>query len=334
MKYFWSVVAVLLAAAGAVSLKPSLLGDHALGTPFAQIIALRGVIAVAFIAAALFLGIFSIIRYKLVNRGRIAAALAVAWLAIGVAHGAVIFDRGTNNPGTFNGDRDPNAITLLTYNTLGGETRPQELADLVVKEGIDVIALPETSTQRGVELVAILKEHGLDFQQFDTSTSEYEAEFTSTVLLVSTELGEYKQLPGLHQTGSVVAEPLNGKGPQFIAVHPIAPQPGGIMEYWRAQITEVYGLCDGSRDRIILGDFNSTADHQALLNSSCTDAGNEAKVAGLGTWPIGLPALLASPIDRVLTDGGKWVGIDGALVQIGSSDHRGLMVRLAPASQG
>lgn len=341
MKVVWGLLALVVAILAGITLDPDRLGlaDATLSFPFAQVISMRGVIMVALLIAAIFFAIIGAIRHRMLDRGRIAGALALVLLLVGIGHGAIIYDRGVANPSQLGPDRGltqsqtgDGSITVLTYNTLGGATTPTQLVDVIVSDGVDVVVLPETSTADGEQLVALLAEQSMSFQQFDNGTSQYNPDFESTVLLISSSLGEYVQTSASNDSrSSVSAAPANGSGPQIIGAHPIAPVPA-LHDQWRTDIAGTYDLCQTDGSFILAGDFNSTVDHQLALGADCTDGGEEAGSAGLGSWPSGLPSLLGSPIDRVLHDGGTYRGTDARLVDVGGSDHRGLVVRLTPQS--
>lgn len=340
MKYVWGILATLLVIAGALTLRPDLIpgfADIALSAPMAHLIAVRMWLAIAFFGVALFLLIFSLIRYKLLNAGRIAGATGLAFLLMAVCHAGTVYMRGLEDPDQLGPDRGITTagigngeITVLTYNTLGGSVDTAHLADQIKHNGVDVVVLPETATARGDQMRELLAERGLTFQQFDTGTDEYQPEFGSTVILVSEAMGEYMQVtsaPG--HPASVTVVPANGAGPRITGVHPFAPTLESL-DKWRADIDTTYSLCSEPGPFIMAGDFNSTIDHQRLVGGTCNDAGIEAGAGGLGTWPTRIPHLLGTPIDRVLHDG-SYVGVDAMLVESGTSDHRGLIVRLAPA---
>lgn len=340
MKYVWGILAALLVIAGALTLRPDLIpgfDNVALSTPMTHLIAVRPWLFIAFMATALFLLLFSLIRYKLVGAGRIALAVGLIYLAMAIFHGGTVYARGIQNPAQLGPDRGitsagtgNGAITVLTYNTLGGSIDEEALADAIQNNGVDVVVLTETATARGTEMTGRLATRGLQFQQFDTGTDEYATEFESTVVLVSTSMGEYVQVPsaaGLPSSVTVVS--ATGHGPKIVAVHPFAPTLEGI-DRWRTDIDSIYALCSDSGPFILAGDFNSTVDHQMVVGGACKDGAIEAGSGGLGTWPTRIPNLLGTPIDRVLHDG-SFEGIDAMQFESGDTDHRGLIVRLAPA---
>lgn len=344
MKVVWSIVTALLAAAALITVKPEILPQSAelvLTMPWSQIIALRGWLVVAFALAALFMMIVAIIRRVTLHRGGFAFLIALVFLVTAGLHGATMYSHGLANPGSLGPDpgitvagTGNGAITVLEYNTLGGATTPAEIVELIAANGVDVVTLPETSSDMGKQIVQELANRGLNFQQFDTGTADTEADYDSTVLLISNALGNYTAAAAFDNTdgapAAVRAVSSDGSGPDFIAVHPIAPTKGNMVE-WRQQIEAAYGLCAAYPDAIIAGDFNSTVDHQKAAGFDCYDGAAQAGSGAVGTWSASLPTFFASPIDRVLPPQ-SYEGTDSAIVEVGGSDHRGLLVRLTPKS--
>lgn len=338
MKFVWGTLSLAIAAIGILLCRPDLTeytSTLALSTPLAQIISMRFWIGAGLIFSALLLAIFAVVRRKLLNMGRIAGALAAMLAVCGVLQFGVMLERGLANPGKLGPDHGITAtargngdITVLTYNTLGGKTTPGQIAQLAEANGADVIVLAETAGDRGHELVRLLAKRGLRFQHFDTATSKYDPEFRSTILLISETLGKYEQSDTAPaEAAAVSARPVAGNGPEIVGVHPIAPMPR-FVDSWRKQTRAVYELC--SRPNIIVaGDFNSTIDHQLAQGFTCGDGAKDAGSGAVGTWPVSTPAALSAPIDRVLYSG-SFRGSDAAIVTVGGSDHRGLLVRLSP----
>ncbi len=367
MRLFWGLLALVISLVSFATVRPELFGitaEYALRTPFAQIVALRGWLVVGFALAGILFLIVAGVRGLFFRRGRIALTFSLAMFLVAGLHAATMYSRGISETvsggdesavSTLEGAVTTSAagdITVLQYNTLGGSVDAPALAEFIESEGVNVVTLPETSTQTGEDIVEDLADRGLVFQQFDTGTPGYEADYTSTVLLVSSSLGEYVQTDifgsgeesdadsssaGSGQEGSVPlavrAVPLDGDGPTLIAVHPIAPG-RDRMDTWQSEIRAAYGLCGTESNAIISGDFNSTADHEAALRlaTPCIDAADQAGAGALGTWPARLPTLLSSPIDRVLTTTNEYRGSEATIVNLGGSDHRGVMVRLTPSA--
>lgn len=336
---FAMIVAVLLAVLALLTIEPSILpfgASLSLQFPWAQMIALRGVLAVGFLVLAVLCFALS-----LVKRRRIAAiCLSIVFAVTAVGHGLTVWNRGiqpadlTTDPGITVTSTGNGSITAMELNTLGGKATAQDIANIMVSRGVDVASLPEAPTTLGEEVVAILKKEGLSFQQFDPGISKWNSDYSSTVLLVSSTLGTYQQIDVASSDGSsskrtVGTKPVDGNGPTFIAVHPISPDKS-LMSKWKEQARAAYALCAAYPDAVVLGDFNSTADHEAAMGvSGCTDAAVQAHVGGIGTWPSNVPALFSAPIDRIFTADG-YEGTAGEVIAAGESDHRALVVRLTP----
>lgn len=344
MRMVWAVVALAIAALAMLTLKPELLpwtSNLVLTFPFAQLVALRGWEAIILAVAAVFFLVLGLVRRFIMRRGRISLALSLVLILCAGVHGATIVHRGIfNEPklstdyGVSEGGMGDGSITLMQFNTQGGRVPVSDLANAIEENGVDVVTLAETSLSHGEKLVQELAARGLSFQIFHNKRSKYLADWGSTVVLISAGMGKYaeKEAPQSLQEKNVVAlavAPVSGKGPAVLAVHAESPSESGrVMQVWREEISALYGLCKENSNMIIAGDFNSTVDHEVSLGGSpCNDAMIQAGSGGLGTWPSNISPYLGSVIDRVLLPPG-YRGSEGKLVEAGSSDHRGIIVRI------
>lgn len=332
------VCAAAIAVPALLSVKPDILTAATkvtLRSPIAQILAFRGWIAVALALMALFFVVMGAIRKTLLNRGRIAFALACALALSSLGHVSIMAYRGLSPQSSVKA-KQKGDITVLEYNTAGGKVTTEALASLIQEKRVDVVMLPETSAQDGKDLAVLLENNGLDFQVFSNGKSRYDSQYSSTVLLISKDIGEYvtedSYISSKNEVYGVMAKPASGNGPSFAAVHPVAPSQA-LLRSWRVDMLEAYSTCADYENVIMAGDFNSTADHEAALHlgMKCEDAGEQAEIGGLGTWPSNLPGFFAAPIDRVLTNA-QYKGVAAEIVDIGESDHRGIIVRMRPTS--
>lgn len=332
------IVALGIAVPALLSVKPDILVEATkvtLRSPVAQILAFRGWLAVALAGLAIFFAVMGAIRKILLNRGRIALLLSFALFVASLGNIGIMAWRGLA-PDTAVEAKNGSDITVLEYNTAGGGIPMEALADLAADKRIDVLSLPETSAQNGKKLVSLLKARGMDFQIFTNGKSQYSSEYSSTVLLVSTSLGKYVPEESFISAEStihgVMAKPIAGDSPTFVAVHPVSPSQA-FLRAWRVDMFEAYSTCANYENVIMAGDFNSTADHEAALHlgTQCMDAGEQAEIGGLGTWPSNLPGFFSAPIDRVLTNA-SYQGVAAEIVNVGESDHRGIIVRMRPTS--
>ena len=335
---FGSIIAFLFAlaigAVALVSVRPDLVVEATkvtLRSPVAQILAMRGWIVAGLAGGALFFALMGSIRKHVLDRGRIAYFLAFLLAVAAIGHSAILVMRGVFPVDELDAAED--SITVLEYNTAGNVDMLQELANLIIDNGVDVATLPETHAETGRQLAAILKEHGLDFHVYDNGRSEWDSAYGSTVILLSASLGDYEHDPDFAANSNIhglLVRPTSGTGPTFVAVHPVAPSQAHLRA-WRTDMLEAYSMCAEHQNIIMGGDFNSTADHEAALHlgTPCRDAVAEAKAGGMGTWPSNLPGFFASPIDRILTNS-NYAGSAARVVGTTSSDHRGVIVELKP----
>lgn len=307
--------------------------------PFAQIVAPRGVVLAALLVIAAIALLLLLARPL---RGFAASVLIVALLGAG-ATGVVGLTRG------FGGDTLPAeteaSIRVLTWNTAGEAVPADVIAQQILDQGADIIALPETTEAVGEQIAVMLREQGhpmwVHHVQFRPDVVDGPKSWQTTVL-VSPDLGEYSVIAssqdGSSNTGSVpsaVLMPIDGSGPTIVAVHAVAPREEEMAQ-WRTDLQWIADQCPEG-DFILAGDFNATVDHMASLGVDGGDMGHCRDVAsrsgnGLsGTWPSSLPAALSAPIDHVMASP-NWTPAGSVVLEdAGGSDHRALVVQLEPA---
>jgi endonuclease/exonuclease/phosphatase family metal-dependent hydrolase len=89
-----------------------------------------------------------------------------------------------------------------------------------------------------------------------------------------------------------------------VALHAAIPAAGGNA-LWRAELARAAEACRDPRT-VVVGDFNGTIDDFGAAGlGDCRDAAALRGAASLGTWPTGVPPVLAMPIDHVLV-GADW----------------------------
>ncbi|MEE6294948.1 endonuclease/exonuclease/phosphatase family protein [Georgenia wangjunii] len=324
----WAVT-LLLAVAAVISLDPARVGLSTV-VPVAQVLPFRTVLAAAFVLAGLALLLAALAGALRRRGGTRRTVLAAVLLLVGAGHGWVTLDRGVTNDGALGAEPGAADITVLTLNTYGGASSAEEVAVAAVDVGADVLTLPETAADDAARVAALIASSGgPTFQVFVRTSGGWDAR--STALLVSERLGRYAEAEGPGTTlGSVRAEPVDGAGPVLVAVHPVAPV-AEAMEEWEADLEAVMEVCRATPGVIVAGDFNATLDHGPMRDAgACVDGAVAAGVGGVATWPARLPALVGTTIDHVLVDGGAFDVVDGAVLEVGGSDHRAVAVRMAP----
>ncbi|MDO7881332.1 endonuclease/exonuclease/phosphatase family protein [Salinibacterium soli] len=300
----------------------------------AQIVALRGLgIAVALVLAV---GL-TILALLAAPARRFAASLAAVALAFALVNAAVLSVRGFGDFAfTTKGDSD---VTVLSWNTLGDAPGAEEIARLALESEADIIALPETTNELGID-IALLMQAADRPMWVHTLAYDQESKARSTTLLVSVDLGEYSVDTATRTTAvlpTLVAAPVDGSGPTIVVVHTVAPLPP-MEATWQQDLRWVADACDGE-NVILAGDFNATLDHITGLGvdggdlGSCRDAALATDNAAVGTWPTQLPALLGSPIDHVMATP-NWTVTGMRVIESldkAGSDHRPILVQLSPA---
>lgn len=293
----------------------------------AQLIAFRPALAIGFVVIAVIAGSIAV---ALRRPSRRIGALVVTgvFLLAALAQTAVLGARGWGNP--FVPAADISTLThgdlvVLSWNTQGGATSSQEIAELALTVRADVITLPETDAVAAGQIRAILAAHGL------AVSSSTVGDWIPTSVLISAELGSYRldasrgSTPGLP---SGVWLPDNDTSPPIVVAHPMPPLPGS-MDEWRTGLDWVGEQCKTLGDGVVVaGDFNATVDHLGAL-PGCSDAGAVSSQSASGTWPSTAPQALASPIDHVLV-GADWEVLEVRVIDTSGmgSDHRPIVAVL------
>jgi endonuclease/exonuclease/phosphatase (EEP) superfamily protein YafD len=306
--------------------------------PLAQIVAFRGLVLVGF-AVVLVLALLLAIARPI--RG-FAAALAVVAVLAGVANAGILLSRGVGSDTL--PTKGAGSIRVMTWNTAGAATSPDDIARTAVAMDADVVTLPETTIDTGEKVALAMRDLGHRMWAYHTQYGAHGWDASSTTVLISPRLGTYSVIEssadGSSNTSTVpsaVAMPTSGKGPIIVAAHAVAPRQE-YMGRWQHDLQWIADQCS-AKNVILAGDFNATVDHMSGLGvdggtmGRCHDAVGATGNGAVGTWPTSMPALAGAPIDHVMaTDAWKPVGsvvlrsMDGK-----GSDHRPLVVQLDPA---
>jgi endonuclease/exonuclease/phosphatase (EEP) superfamily protein YafD len=334
IRFVTAAVVLLTAVALAILAWPQLFG-LATTTPAAQIVALRGLgVAVALVGMVGLALLAAIAR----PARRFLASIAVLLLAFAAVNAAVLATRGVGNLGfEIEGEND---VTVLSWNTLGDAPGATVIAALALETDADIVSLPETTNELGVEIALAMQAAGRPMW-VHTVAYDQVSKANSTTLLISVDLGEYTVDESVQTTAelpTVLARPDDGTGPVILAVHALAPIPP-MVPGWQQDLLNLAEACRG--DNVILaGDFNATLDHFGGLGSTpeaalgnCLDAAQVTDNAAVGTWPTALPALVGAPIDHVMaTPNWRVTGMRVIQSHDGyGTDHRPVVAQLSPA---
>jgi endonuclease/exonuclease/phosphatase (EEP) superfamily protein YafD len=332
-RIFPAAILVIVAAALLIAAWPQLFGlERQFGV--AQLVSMRGLAAL--IAGV---GVVAFVLMALVAKRtrRVVASIGLLLLIFAGVSAAVLATRGAN-PAGFQSKAAAD-LTVLSWNTLGDAPGAGAIAKLAVAQHADIVVLPETSPATAEAVANLMTQAGSPMRELHLSFDNV-AKAHTTAVLISTKLGSYRRddTHGSTRTiPSVVAVPVDGKGPTIVAAHPVAPVPGEMSD-WRQGLEWLSQRCTAGSNMIMAGDFNSTLDHYAGLTSgqgdlgACRDGARAEGSAAVGTWPTSLPTQLGAPIDHVMASAGwTFVGFrvigseDGA-----GSDHRPIVAQLRP----
>jgi endonuclease/exonuclease/phosphatase (EEP) superfamily protein YafD len=338
LRVLGTIVALACAAAAVVLTWPQLLKLERT-YPFAQAIAFRG--AAVGVCVALFVVLLVIAIIRPVRP--IALALAAVVGITAVAGGLVLVSRGTGTDAL--PAKTATSIRVLTWNTAGAATSAQTIAQTAVAMDADIVTLPETTIETGEKVALAMRSMNHRMWAYHTQYGEHGWDASSTTLLISPRLGDYSVVAssvngstGTSTVPSVVAMPVNGKGPVVVAAHAVAPR-NEYLARWQSDLRWLADQC-GSANVIMAGDFNATLDHMSGLGvqgatlGKCMDAASRTGNGAVGTWPTSMPALLGSPIDHVMTTT-AWRPTGSVVLRSldgSGSDHRPLVVQLEPAT--
>ncbi|MBN9170973.1 MAG: endonuclease/exonuclease/phosphatase family protein, partial [Microbacterium sp.] len=288
------LAAVLCAVAAAVLTWPPFF--HLERTyPIAQIVSFRSLMVVGF-GVVLVLALLLAIARPL--RG-FAAALAIIALVAGVANAGILFSRGMGSDTL--PAKGADSIRVMTWNTAGAATSPDDIARTAVAMDADIVTLPETTIATGEQVALAMRALGHRMWAYHTQYGAHGWDASSTTLLISPRLGTYSVIEssadGTSNTSTVpsaVAMPTSGSGPVIVAAHAVAPRQE-YMQRWRHDLQWIADQC-AAKDVILAGDFNATVDHMSGFGvdggtmGRCHDAVGATGNGAVGTWPTSLPA--------------------------------------------
>ena len=322
-----------------------------------QLIAMRSLLALgAVLAGVVFLAVAGGLWWRARRRavqsgegvrraGLRTGVVGMVLLLVAGAHGGVLLARGVwESPVAAD---HAGAVGVLNLNTAREGVDVETVAGLADDAGVDVVVLPETtqrygqhvaealkasSAAKGGETFAVFSASGMPSDLAERGVGLESDPVHSTTVLLSSRLGEYRQVQGPTDTGfgAVRLEPADGDGPVIVGVHTYPPV-SGAMAWWRSSVAGVASLCSHPpAGLIVAGDLNATRDHAPLQNlGGCASAGEQAGVGGLATWPSATGTRwLGTTIDHVLVDDGAWRGSNGRVVTVPGTDHRAVVVQL------
>jgi endonuclease/exonuclease/phosphatase family metal-dependent hydrolase len=261
-----------------------------------------------------------------------AAAVSRRWLAaaVGVSAAAVLASSVAPRalPDRHRGRTDGVDLPVMTANMLAGGADPVTIVDLVRRHGVAVLALQEFTPAAETALKAAGLDSLLPYSSLaaaeDTSGSALYSRFPITAAGVRRNGGGFQQAYGTVQPP--------GAGPLAVeSAHPVAPYSVGALPDWRADLANQPRPDPNGPPCILLGDFNSTLDHEplrALIGRGYRDAADATGAGLIGTWgPYNGRPIPAVTIDHVLMD--RRIGVrDVRVYGMPRSDHRTIVATM------
>jgi endonuclease/exonuclease/phosphatase (EEP) superfamily protein YafD len=260
------------------------------------------------------------------------AALSRRWLAaaVGVSTAAVlascVLPRAL--PDRHPGPAEGVDLSVMTANMLEGNADPATIVGLVRGHDVAVLALQEftpaaQSALQAAGLQGLMPYSSLRPEPDTTGSALYSRYPISAA-------GARRNRGGFLQAYGTIHPP--GAGPLLVeSAHPLAPYDLTVLPGWRSDLANQPRPDPAAPPRILLGDFNSTLDHQplrALIARGYTDAADSAGAGLIGTWgPYDGDPIPPVTIDHVLVD--RRIGVRFARVHgLPGSDHRAIVAAL------
>jgi hypothetical protein len=216
---------------------------------------------------------------------------------------------------------------------LVGGADPATIVALVRDHDVSVLALQEYTgraeaglTAAGLDTLLPYSSLALpkDRDPFDTTGSALYSRFPITAAGVRQNGGGFQQAYGMVQPP--------GAGPLLVeSAHPVAPYDVPVLADWRSDLAAEPVPQAGAVPRILIGDFNSTLDHEplrVLIARGYRDAADADGKGLIGTWgPYTGHPLPPVTIDHVLVD--RRIGVSHVEVHpLVGSDHRAVLADL------
>lgn len=230
-----------------------------------------------------------------------------------------------------------NTLRVMTCNVYKGRADPERIVELVRSEGVQVLALQETTRDFVSELERTGLGELLPYSSRASSDGVYGNGIWSALPISDAQSDAVGSSASAMPSGTVtLGADDSGAGARvcLVSVHTCAPVPG-YWNLWKRSVEEIGSVrdraaADTATRYVLMGDFNATYDHapfREMLGGTLRDAAREVGRLTL-TWPAdraSVPAL--SGIDHVVM--GPGVGAqDIEVAPVAGTDHKALLATL------
>lgn len=238
-------------------------------------------------------------------------------------------------------DSGATRIRVMTCNVYKGAASAEDIVRAVREQGVQVLALQETT----VDFVRQLKAAGIDellpYSERSSSDGVYGNGVWSALPLADKASDDIGSSASAMPAGTVRFTRADSSAVRvrLVSVHTCSPGPG-YWGLWRRSVEEIGVVreriaADPGMGYVLLGDFNATYDHAPFRKMLGEGAGDvtlhdAAREAGRGivtTWPSGAATAPLCGIDHVVTSDGI-VASDLETLAIPGSDHMALLATL------
>ncbi len=228
-------------------------------------------------------------------------------------------------------------LRVMTCNVFKGKADPERIVELVRSEGVQVLALQETTRDFVSELERAGLGELLPYSSRASSDGVYGNGIWSALPISDAQSDAVGSSASAMPSGTVtLGADDSGAGARIclVSVHTCAPVPG-YWDLWKRSVEEIGSVrnraaADTATRYVLMGDFNATYDHapfREMLGGTLRDAAREVGRLTL-TWPADrglVPAL--SSIDHVVM--GPGVGAhDIEVAPVAGTDHKALLATL------
>lgn len=260
-----------------------------------------------------------------------AALLSRGWWQAGAAGllvlslAACVLPRALADPGAATGPAGAPRLRVLTANLLLGGADAATVVRLVTERRTDVLAVQELTPDAARRLDAAGLARLLPYRKLNPVSGGAGAGLYSRYPLHAPAV---RRMPGGHTQVHATIQVPGARPLQVESVHPEAPSNDTAARQWAREMALEPPATTSGDPRVLLGDFNSTLDHDGLRRLIGTGYRDAAEVAGAGlepTWPFisasGMGRVPPVTIDHVLADARIGV-VSVHVLPVPGSDHR------------
>ena len=229
-------------------------------------------------------------------------------------------------------DPSDSVARIMTLNTRNGNADAQEIVALCRSRNVEVLCLQELSDGFADELSQAGIDELLPYHVVSLGASEVNNGGRNGIWTLAPMDNVSRNLLSIETSSMPAASIVVGdRTLRFVSVHPNSPV-RGAQGLWASGLSVIESLAEYDHNYVIMGDFNSTWDHErlrSLLGDAFVDAGEQSGQGFHMTYPSSskIPSLIE--IDHIVYAKNAGVVVsDLDAVAISGSDHRARIATL------